>query len=49
MSGPGRPRECPSGSVQAYLRPRPLGQARDIPNLLGREFPEWKTPHAKPG
>lgn len=42
-----RRRDVESDAVKDFLRPIQLEQTLELSALLGREFPEWKTLHAK--
>src|SRR5579862_9229030 len=41
-----KPAEVPVGEVVRYLRRRQLEQTGELRELLGRDFPEWKTLYA---
>jgi hypothetical protein len=38
----------PTAEAIAYLRPIQADQTKNLAELLGREFPEWKTVHGRP-
>ena len=42
-----KPAEVPIAEVVRYLRPRQQERTAELRELLGRDFPEWKTLYAE--